>query len=341
MTPSHIDTLLQIFPFLIKDGGLATEIEKQGTRLGGKLWSAKILADDPRIIRTVHRDYLKAGADIILTASYQASMPGFKEEGYSVREAERLIKLSVTLAREAREELLSEEKSGVFFDAAETKSRLHERDTNSSRPLPLIAGSCGCYGAYLANASEYTGAYNLTEKQYIDFHRPRVELLMEAGCDFIAFETFPRADEAGAVAMMLEDYPGVKAWITFTVKNDSEISSGEPVSAAAKAVAGKNILGAGINCSDPQHFSALIQNIHEFTDKYIVVYPNSGEIFNAGCSCWKGDSIKSIFANACVEWYGLGAKIIGGCCRIGPDEINALSDIRKHLMEDDGTAKNY
>jgi len=98
-----------------------------------------------------------------------------------------------------------------------------------TRPHPLIAGSCGCYGAYLANASEYTGAYRLTEKQYIDFHRPRVELLMEAGCDFIAFEIFPRVDEAEAAALMIKDYPGVKAWITFTVKNDSEISSGEPV----------------------------------------------------------------------------------------------------------------
>jgi len=312
---NHIERILKGFPFVVLDGGLATELEKAGHNLKDRLWSAKILAEKPEAILDVHRSYLEAGADCIITASYQATVKGFISAGYSNSDAVRLIKLSVQLADNAVEQFM-------------------ESFTGDNRPAPFVASSAGCYGAFLADGSEYSGNYKLSLTEYKDFHRARVDILAEAGSDFIAFETFPNTEEGIAVCELMLDYPDIYYWIVFTAADEKHISHGEMFYDCVKELNGKrNLAGIGINCSRPEYISPLLDEVKSFTNQPLVVYPNSGERFDIGCTCWKDESSKADFSQLSEEWYNHGARVIGGCCRTGPEDIRKISLYRKRLMQ--------
>ena len=134
----------------ILDGGLATELERAGFDLGHRLWSAKVLVTHPQAITEVHRAYLEAGADCIVTASYQASSVGLPWDGVGL---EAVLDRAVALACEARD----------AFDATRPPDRVR----------PLVAASIGPYGAALADGSEYRGDYGLTRSELRAFHAPR------------------------------------------------------------------------------------------------------------------------------------------------------------------------
>ncbi len=313
---NHIERILNEFPFIVLDGGLATELEKAGHNLKDRLWSAKILAEKPEAILNVHRSYLEAGADCIITSSYQATVKGFVSAGYSESEAVRLIKLSVKLAEDAVEQYI-------------------ERFADTARPAPFVASSAGCYGAFLADGSEYSGNYKLSLKEYKDFHRERVDILAEAGSDFIAFETFPNVDEGVAVSELMQQYPDIHYWIVFTASDEKHISHGELFSDCVRELNGKrNLAGIGINCSRPEYISPLLGEVNSFAKQPLVVYPNSGERFDIGCTCWTDESSKADFALLTKEWYSLGARIIGGCCRTGPEDIRRISTYRTGLIKE-------
>src|SRR5436190_82939 len=173
-----IENLLQKQPIAILDGALATELEARGCNLNDDLWSARILIEQPELIHQIHLDYFNAGADIAITASYQATIKGFARRGLSKEQSLALMQKSVKIAQEARDEFWSNENNRI------------------GRVYPLIAASVGPYGAFLADGSEYRGDYNLTEGELIDFHRPRVEALIAAGADLLACETIPCLIEA-------------------------------------------------------------------------------------------------------------------------------------------------
>jgi len=168
-----IASILDLQPVLVIDGALATELERRGCDLKDSLWSAKILLEQPEKIKQVHYDYFKAGADCAITASYQATIPGFAKRGLTEAEAIDLMKKSVALAKEARDEFWTDEAN------------------RTDRAKPFVAASVGPYGAYLANGEEYVGNYGLTEQELMDFHRPRMKALVEAGTDILACETLP------------------------------------------------------------------------------------------------------------------------------------------------------
>ena len=195
--------------FVVLDGALATELERHGADLNDALWSAKILMEAPGLIRAVHADYLRAGADVITTASYQATLPGFLARGLSRENAIELLKLSVELAVDARDEFWAIDENRV------------------GRIRPLVAASIGPYGAFLADGSEYKGMYNLTEDELIEFHRPRMEILAAADADLMAFETVPSIVEGRAILRLLAEFAGCRAWITFSCRDGHHVSSGE------------------------------------------------------------------------------------------------------------------
>ncbi|MCC6259784.1 MAG: homocysteine S-methyltransferase, partial [Anaerolineales bacterium] len=241
---------------IILDGALATELEQRGCDLNDSLWSAKVLMEQPELIQQVHLDYFKAGADVAITASYQATVEGFAKRGLNKNQALELIKKSVQIAKDARDEFWIDEKNRV------------------DRNYPLIAGSVGPYGAYLADGSEYRGDYNLTESELIAFHRPRVEALIEAGVDMLACETIPNYIEAQALIKLLSEFPQASAWFTFTAKDGEHISHGEKIGDVAKWLNEYPQAAAiGINCTSPLHIPALIDEIKKNTSKPIVVYP--------------------------------------------------------------------
>ncbi len=294
--------------FVILDGGLATELEKRGHNLNNKLWSASILISNPEEIRNVHLSYLNAGADCIVTSSYQSTIPGLLETGLSQKEAEALIPKTVDLALEARE---------IFWE---------DGKEDPTRVYPLVAASIGPYGAYLADGSEYHGNYGISLAALKEFHESRWGIIAESKADLIACETIPSYEEAVVLLDLLKSTPEKYAWMSFSCKDEKHISDGTPIAECVALLSGiDQVVTMGINCTAPNYISKLIREIVSsgFT-KPVVVYPNSGEIYNASQKIWEGQSDILQFGTACLDWYKEGASLIGGCCRTGPEHIMAM-----------------
>lgn len=300
---------------LVVDGGLATELEFRGYDLNDRLWSARFLLEDPAAIRQVHADYLAAGADCIISASYQATVPGFVARGLTEEQAIDLLRLSVQLAVEARDEFWSEPKN------------------RSGRRRPLVAASIGPYGAYLADGSEYTGDYRLgsTETEWIDrllaFHRQRWHILASTEADLLACETIPSRLESQALVQLLAETPGRYAWFSFSCRDGLHISDGSRlVDCLAPLSENEQIVAVGINCTPPRLIPSLIAEAQQVIDKPIIVYPNSGERYDAEGRRWSGESMPAEFGSFSREWRKSGAALIGGCCRTRPDHIRQIRD---------------
>jgi len=303
-----ITAILSQHSALVIDGALATELERRGYNLKDDLWSAKILLEQPEAIRQLHYDYFKSGADCAITASYQASIAGFMKRGLNETEAINLIKKSVQLAIEARDEFWNDEANHV------------------GRLKPFIAASVGPYGAYLADGSEYRGNYGLTEKELMDFHRPRMKALVEAGADMLACETIPALIEAQALSKLLKEFPDITAWFSFSACDEKHISEGQPFADCVKELEDNpQIAAIGINCTSPKYIPDLIRVGKEKTNKPILVYPNSGEGYDPEKNEWEGDPVTHCFGEEAKVWYAAGARLIGGCCRSTPEDIEVIA----------------
>ncbi len=304
-----IDAILQTHPVVILDGALATELERRGADLRDPLWSAKILLEAPELIHAVHLDYFRAGADCAITASYQATVAGFAGRGLSETEAFGLIQRSVQLAVAARD--------AFWADSAH----------RAGRARPFVAASVGPYGAFLADGSEYRGDYGRSEAELIDFHRPRMAALVAAGADMLACETIPCLVEARALVRLLAEFPHVSAWMSFSARDEDRICYGERLADCAAFLDDyPQVAAIGVNCTAPALIPALIRAARGATSKPILVYPNSGEIYDAATYNWHGETSCDAFAEQSRQWYAAGARIIGGCCRTTPDHIRALAD---------------
>ena len=308
---SLFDSIIQEQGLVILDGALATELEARGANLNHALWSAKLLNENPELIKEVHLDYLMAGANIVTTASYQASFIGFEKQGYTKEQAIALLKLSVELAVQARD---------TYLTNSSTKQLLK----------PLIAASLGPYGAALADGSEYTGYQNISVELLMEFHQERLQLIQETPTDIVAFETIPCIDEAFAIKKLLAKYPSKKAWVSFSCKDEKHLCSGELFEDAIKLLNDSNeIMGVGVNCTAPQFIESLIQIAKVNTDKLILVYPNKGETYNAVDKVWEPiNGCLHDFNSYAKLWLAAGAKAIGGCCRTNPADINRLTELK-------------
>jgi len=258
-------------------------------------------------------DYFYAGADIAITASYQATLEGFARRGLTHAQALDLMKKSVLLARQARDE----------FWAAE--------ENRAGRIYPLIAGSVGPYGAFLADGSEYRGNYGLSESALAEFHRPRVQALIAAGADVLACETIPCLVEAQALSKLLKEFPNAYAWFTFSAKDETHICNGERIAdCAAWLNEIPQAAAIGINCTAPKYIPALIDEIKSKTSKPIIVYPNSGEEYDPDTNTWHGETSCDAFGLQAKTWAEHGAALVGGCCRTTPDHIR---EARSHVRQ--------
>lgn len=304
-----LESFLETQGFLVLDGGLATELEVRGHDLNDPLWSARLLTANPAAIREVHRAYLDAGADCLITASYQASVPGLVARGFSATEAESIIVRSVTLACEARDDFLS---------SAGNKG--------APRIQPIVAASIGPYGAFQADGSEYRGDYELSEDELRAFHERRWEILADSAADLFACETIPSLPEARVLQSLLSATPGVRAWMSFSCRDGEHISDGTRLAeCAALFEEDEQVVAVGINCTAPRHITSLIGQARlGAPTKPIVVYPNSGEVYDAENRAWTGESDPSGLGEAALEWFRCGATLIGGCCRTGPQHIRAI-----------------
>ena len=296
-----IEERLAVQDVIVLDGAFATELEARGFSVNDALWSAKALFERPDLVREVHLDYLRAGADVVTSASYQATVAGFMKRGFSAEEAAALIMKSVHLAQEARDLYLAE----------------REGDGNT----PLVAASVGPYGAYLADGSEYRGDYDIDEDTLVAFHSGRLVLLASAQPDLLACETLPCLVEARAIVRALREREiRIPAWFSFSCRDAAHISDGMEIAVCARWLdTVPEAAAIGLNCTAPQYVESLIGEIRRETTKPIVVYPNSGETYDASDKSWHGAA--EDFGTIARRWRTAGARLIGGCCRTTPREI--------------------
>jgi homocysteine S-methyltransferase len=296
------------------DGGLATELESQGARIDGPLWSAHVLEDEPEKLVAVHRAFIAAGAECIATCSYQVSRMGYAEVGLTADRADAALLRSVELARAAV----------AGFPGRRV----------------LVAGSLGPYGAALHNGGEYHGNYDCSYADLVKFHRERIEIFActtgtqrpdlhptgqgspGGGPDLLAFETFPSLEEVRAVGEAIAPWPELRAWFSFSGRDETHVAHGESVADCAALVARfPQTVAIGVNCVPPGWIPSLIAELRKGSEKPVLVYPNSGEGWDAERRCWTGTTDPSDFGAQAAEWFRAGAQIVGGCCRTRPAHI--------------------
>jgi homocysteine S-methyltransferase len=285
----------------VLDGGMSNQLESAGHDLSDELWSARLLAERPEAITEAHLAYFEAGADVAITSSYQATFEGFAGRGISRERAAELLGLSVELAHEAARRAEAKGVRGPLW----------------------VAASVGPYGAMLADGSEYRGRYGLSVAELERFHRPRLEVLAGAGPDVLALETVPDADEARALLRAVRGL-GVPAWLSYSVAGD-RTRAGQPLEEAfGLAADADEVIAVGVNCCAPDDVDAAVTTAARVTGKPVVVYPNSGETWDAEARAWTG---RSTFAPEQVSgWERAGARLIGGCCRVGPTAITGIAE---------------
>lgn len=300
---NEFKTWLEKQKYVIIDGAMSTPLEQKGLELNHKLWTAKVLLDKPEKITEVHREYFEAGANVAITASYQASILGFTDLGFSEKEAEELIRKTVKLAKTARDEVKVPQKMWV-------------------------AGSVGPYGAYLADGSEYRGDYNVDSEFLREFHEKRIELLLEEGVDLLAIETIPNFEEIKVLLEILKQYPNAVAWVTCSLRDSEHISDGTSLLDVQKFLeSNEQIVAYGVNCVKPELVDETIKLLSKNNKKELIVYPNGGAVYNPEIKEWSSsEHAEHLFRKDALEWYNEGCHLIGGCCCTNKTDIEVLSE---------------
>jgi len=182
-------------------------------------------------------------------------------------------------------------------------------------------------GYNLADGSEYRGDYLRSDEVFIDFHRPRVEALLDAGADLLTCETLPSFAEIRALTTLLAEYPRARAWFSFTLHDSEHLSDGPPLRAVVAWLADSpQVVVLGINYIALENTTAALTHLHGLTALPLVVYPNSGEHYDALSKTWHrhGEACETL-AGYLPQWLAAGAKLIGRCCRTTPKDIAALA----------------
>lgn len=292
---------------IVLDGGLGTRLEARGNDVTSALWSAEVLRSTPEEVRATHLDFFHAGARVATTASYQVSYDGYARVGIGADVVDALLKHSVEAARDARET------AGLTSENA------------------WVLASIGPFGASLGDGSEYTGAYALGEAELQQWHLRRMHVLAASGPDALLCETIPSIAEARALAGAMHQTHDLTpsqsthspVILSFTVA-DGILRSGESLAEAAHVAAETpGIVAIGVNCSSATDATTALRAFREVTELPFIVYPNSGEVWNARARSWDGDVHPLV--SYVDEWIGLGARLIGGCCRVDTPELHQIA----------------
>ena len=312
---------------MVIDGSMSTALEHLGANLNSKLWTARALADSPELVRQVHLDYFRAGADCGITCSYQATIPGLMANGFTQAEAEHLIARSVEIFREARQKWWEEE------------------GEKAGRAWPLCLAGIGPYGAFLADGSEYRGHYGVSDDVLDGFHRRRMEILHEAGADILLIETQPSLHEAllaaGIAEELCADY-----WISFSCMDEKHICEGDLIRDCAKAFAKghPHLQMIGVNCSKPVYIAELIRELRaglnaseEGKQIPIGVYPNSGVEYDPVTKSWHGTGDAKSFGEYALDYMKAGAEAVGGCCTTVASHVKQVVAARAQFLAEGGS----
>jgi homocysteine S-methyltransferase len=304
MAPSPFDPDRLSWPFAVLDGGLSTALEAAGHDLRDELWTARLLIEAADALEAAHRAFAAAGAEIVISASYQASVAGLVGAGASPSQARAAITESTMLARRGA-------------------------------PAAMVAASIGPYGAVLGDGSEYVGRYDLSRRALSDFHRERCALILQGEPDLVAIETMPSVDEIEIVLEVFADLPPVPAWVTITGGDGATTWAGDPAERVGELVSEHPaVVAVGVNCVAPRLVTPMLERLAASCGgRALVAYPNRGRAWDGAQHCWVGDTPVGYLElgdleSQIAEWCALGARLIGGCCGYGPDMVAHLRRIR-------------
>jgi len=275
------------------DGGLSTALENNGNKLTTSLWTGELIRTNPAQITKAHLDFINAGAQIIITSSYQLSYTGCGARGWSEDETNQALIASTLLAKNA-----------VIESGKSVK----------------LAASVGPYGASLADGSEYKGNYGVSKQVLKDFHAKRLEILISTSPDYLALETMPDTFEVEVLLDLLTDCP-IPFWVSYSCKEGNQTNAGQDFQSAVELA--QSAMAVGINCTKPELITDLLRSAK--SDKPYVVYPNSGRVWDAVKKEWTGSAAVGFNDQLIQEWMESGAEIIGGCCGIGAAELAEIN----------------
>ncbi|MFM6939149.1 MAG: homocysteine S-methyltransferase [Rhodoluna sp.] len=276
------------------DGGLSTELERLGAQLQGELWTGRALLEDPALVAEAHRSFALAGAEVVISSSYQLSRQGFEEIGLTAADADEALRQSIRVARAA---------------VAGTGAK--------------VAASIGPYGAVLHDGSEYRGDYQVSQAELEAFHAERLAILLEEEPDFLAIETIPNVVEARALAQVLKNIDLPK-WFAFTAGTDDLLWSGEPIEDAVREIADlPNLVAVGFNCVAPEIVAGLASRIKPLISSEIIAYPNRGGTWDSAAGVWSGNAPREL-TEWLDEWRAAGVAWVGGCCSTNSHDIASL-----------------
>jgi homocysteine S-methyltransferase len=278
------------------DGGLSTELERLGAKIQGELWTGRALLEDPALVAEAHRAFALAGAEVVISSSYQLSRQGFEEIGLTAADADEALRQSIRVAKDAV--------SG----------------TNAK-----VAASIGPYGAVLHDGSEYRGDYKVSQAELEKFHAERLAVLLEESPDFLAIETIPNVVEAKALAQVLKNVD-VPKWFSFTAGSSELLWSGEKVEDAVREIADlPNLVAVGFNCVAPELVAGLAERIKPLIKAEIIAYPNRGGTWDSAAGVWLGNAPREL-VSWLDEWTAAGVTWVGGCCSTDSRDIASVKD---------------
>jgi homocysteine S-methyltransferase len=277
---------------ILLDGATGTELERRGVDTSTPIWSAMALIDAPKIVEQVHRDYLDAGAEIIVTNTFRTHRRNLEKVGLG-EEAGRLTTLAVAIAQKAVRE------SGKQAFVAGSMAPL-EDSYSTDKPHP--------------------------REVYLQEHGEMARNLAAAGVDLLLIETMKDIVEAEIAAKAAKS-TGLPFGLSFICKPDANLLSGESLADAVKAVEKHQPNFIGINCTAADSLDKTLRQLRGLTALTIAVYANTQHTEDYLHWDEIEGSEPQAYARLAEAWLAAGAQLVGGCCGTRPEHIAALASL--------------
>jgi homocysteine S-methyltransferase len=293
---------------LLLDGATGTELERRAVDVGLPLWSANALLTAPHVLRQIHADYMRAGAEIITADTFRTHRRNLVAAGMGHR-AEELTRMAVRIARSA-----IRARTDVFDPEKRARKEV------------FIAGSMGpledCYSPDLVPPQE------ACERE----HAEMAQHLADADVDLILVETMNTVREAYA-ATHAARATGLPVLTGFVCRTDGKLFSGETVTEAVEAIAPLGVAGLMVNCTPSTTIHKPLTELVAAVRRLNFPMPILGAYANIGhtnqIEGWTdtADVAPIEYARLAAEWLRLGANLIGGCCGTTPAHISAVRGV--------------
>ncbi|MDQ4106916.1 MAG: homocysteine S-methyltransferase family protein [Actinomycetota bacterium] len=281
---------------ILLDGATGTDLEKRGVPMDDAAWCAAALATHPDVVRNVHEDYIRAGAEVIITNTFPAARHVLEEAGLGERFRE-LNARAVGLAREARENAAEEE---VY-----------------------IAGSISTFPA------RHDHSYDPDEHRARANYREQAEVLADSGVDLLALEMM-RDLEQTAYAVEAAVETGLPVWVGFSCRRIDEGTvvlwdGRDTLAEALEEIPARGVTLISVMHTLVEDAIPALREVRERWDGPVGAYPHSGKFVMPN---WQFTDMISPedFAQEARRWVELDARVIGGCCGIGPEHIRELKE---------------